>query len=454
MLFLRVAKIRQSRDSGLTIERLGLIAKGAGLHLAIWLAFALDLFAQTNPFPDFTVATAREYLHAVAKTAENQASHSAEAQLINARLENQLGQKAEAERLALAAFELDARRGDIQVFLADLYIQQDRLEEAAKALRRALEANPGTKGAQRRLGMVLDRLGDRAGALSAFEQAVAQAPEDAQAHLLLARMYLDQQRATDARVEAERACQLDAQSANARYLLYQTQAQLGSAEDAAKTLEQFRALKKSEPSAMDGTVSPAESEANLRVCAADFHAAIAGQLLGQGAESNAVAHLEQALRIAPSHVPAHELLANCYLRKGRWQEAKPILKEWVQLAPQELAAHLNLGTVLLQLKDPAGAEELRRALEIEPRQPQALNNLARFYLASRQQLPEALSLSQRLVALQPSGVSYDLLGWALFSNGKTNEALQAAAEAVSQDPANPTYRQRYERLKHVASSSP
>jgi tetratricopeptide (TPR) repeat protein len=177
-------------------------------------------------------------------------------------------------------------------------------------------------------------------------------------------------------------------------------------------------------------------------------------LLGQGAENTAESHLMQALRIAPNHLAAHEMLATFYLRKDRWLEAKPVLAEWARLAPNELAAHLNLGTALLQLKDPSGAAELRRALEIEPRQIQALNNLARFYLTSRQQLPEALALSQRLVALQPKGASYDLLGWALFSNGKTNEALKAAAEAVAKEPANPTYRQRYERLMQVAGSIP
>jgi len=58
-------------------------------------------------------------------------------------------------------------------------------------------------------------------------------------------------------------------------------------------------------------------------------------------------------------------------------------------------------------------------LELDPKQPGALGNLARFYLSSRQDLPEALGLCRRLVDSQPTAASYDLLGWACYANGLT-----------------------------------
>jgi Flp pilus assembly protein TadD len=89
---------------------------------------------------------------------------------------------------------------------------------------------------------------------------------------------------------------------------------------------------------------------------------------------------------------------------------------------------------------------LRRALELDPAQPAALNNLARHYLGARREPAEALDLAQRLADVQPTAASYDLLGWALYVNGRTNEARTAAARAVELDPANRVYRERLERL--------
>ena len=113
-----------------------------------------------------------------------------------------------------------------------------------------------------------------------------------------------------------------------------------------------------------------------------------------------------------------------------------------------MAYRLNLGTLLLELKDyPAAVAAWKRVLELDPRQPQALGNLARFYLNARRELPEALKLSRRLAELQPTAASYDLLGWASYANGLTNEARAAAGQAVEREPANPVYRARYQKLQ-------
>jgi tetratricopeptide (TPR) repeat protein len=111
--------------------------------------------------------------------------------------------------------------------------------------------------------------------------------------------------------------------------------------------------------------------------------------------------------------------------------------------------------VLLQLKDlPAAVKEFKRVLEINPKEPAALNNLARVYLGARRELPEALAMCQKLVASDPKSANYDLLGWALYVNGRTNEAIQAVATAVAQEPANARYQERYRRLRQPVGATP
>ncbi|MCZ7639955.1 MAG: hypothetical protein M5U12_30250 [Verrucomicrobia bacterium] len=89
---------------------------------------------------------------------------------------------------------------------------------------------------------------------------------------------------------------------------------------------------------------------------------------------------------------------------------------------------------------------MKQALELDPQQPAALNNLARLYLGTGAQRSAALELSRRLVEVQPVAASYDLLGWALYANGLTNEARVAAGKAVELDPTNTMYRARLQRL--------
>jgi Flp pilus assembly protein TadD len=192
----------------------------------------------------------------------------------------------------------------------------------------------------------------------------------------------------------------------------------------------------------------------MRTFAADFHEAMAILLLGQGQAARAEAHLRQVLRVAPAQPVGYQRLAAFYIHAGRLPEARELLTTLVSLQPNEASGHVNLATLLLQLREySAAVQELERALEISPKQPEALQNLALLYLNTRSRLPEALDLCQRLAVCQPKASSYDLLGWAFYANGRTNEALEASGKAVACEPDNAVYRERHRRLELVAGAA-
>ncbi len=431
---------------------------GRGLLLAgplVFLAFACRLGAATNTLPEFRVETARDYLLAAARQGLAQAGTNAESCLIQGRLQNNLGQQDEAERLARQALSLAPTRADIQVFLAGLLIHQDRMEEAAAGLRRAVATDAKVERGQVLLGMTLERLGDPKGAEAAFAAAIRQKPRDAEARLFLGRLLLDQGHAKEAIVQLEEACQLDAESRNNRYVLFQAQTRAGDAEGARQSLEKLQQLKAKEKSPMEASDNGQTDGPKMRVYAAQFHNGMANLLQWQGQTALAEAHLRQAIAITPEHPLAFRRLAVVCLRTGRLAEAKELFTTLVRLLPNEASSGVNLATVLFQLKDDAGAvQELDRVLQLDPNQPEALNNLARYYLGARRQLPEALALSRRLAASQPTAANYDLLGWALYANGLTNEALEASSQAVQLDPDNPVYRERHRRLEQAAGTQP
>jgi Flp pilus assembly protein TadD len=222
---------------------------------------------------------------------------------------------------------------------------------------------------------------------------------------------------------------------------------LGEREAAAATLKTFQQLKGKEKSMAQSENAAYNDNHEMCGLAASIHTQSAALCFRQGQPALAEAHLKQAILVAPWQPQAYEMLAEILLRTTRWWEARSPCEALVRMQPKHAAYRAQLGTVLLQLNDAsAGVEELRRALELDPNNPAALNNLARFYLGVRQELPAALELASRLVKVQPAAPSFDLLGWALYVNGKTNQARVAAGQAVARDPNNATYRERLRRL--------
>ena len=419
-----------------------------GLYwVVIWLGFGWCAKAETNVFPPFQLDSAREYLRSVCELYQNQSGTNAEALFLRANLLRELGQAKEAEAAARQALESEPNRPDIEYFLANLYIKEDRMDEAAACLRKAVDTRPAIPVRYQKLGMVLDRLGDSAGAEAAFTNAVRLAPGDGTSRLLFGKFLLDRGRAEEAVPQLERACELDPKSPNPAYTLYQAQTKLGQQDAAQKTLEAFRRLKKTENDAMSAAVAGSDLEAYQRM-AADFHYRAGVLFLQEGNETLAESHWRQAIKVATESSQAYESLGSLLMKQGRLAEARGCYEALVKLHPEDPVPGVNLGNLLLQLKDlPAAVAELKRVLELDPKQPGALNNLARFYLGARRDLPEALDLSRRLVAVEPRASHYDLLGWAYYANGRTNEAVTACAQAVELEPGNSIYQEHYRRIK-------
>ncbi|MGO8679115.1 MAG: tetratricopeptide repeat protein [Limisphaerales bacterium] len=429
----------------------GLLLGGLGLLLV----FPSTFWAATNSLPEFRAEAARDYLSAAARLGLAEAGTNAESCFIQARLQNNLGHPDEAERFARQALTLAPARAEIEVFLGSLLIHQDRMDEAAASLRRAVATDEKVEGGQRFLGMILERLGDPKGAEAAFTAAIGQRPGDAIARLFLGRLLLDQGRASEAVAHLEAACRLDPDSSNTRYVLYQAQTRAGDAEGARRSLDALHQLKTKEKSPMDAADDGQTDGPKMRGYAAAFHNDMANLLQRQGQTALAEAHLREAIAVAPDQPLACGRLAALCTHTGRLAEAKDLLATLVRLQPNEPSFGVNLATILLHLKDyDAAVSELERILHLDPNQPEALNNLARAYLGARRQLPEAMGLCQRLVAGQPTAANFDLLGWAFYANGRTNEALEASSQAVQLDPDNPVFRERHRRLEQVAGTHP
>ncbi|MDF1668496.1 MAG: tetratricopeptide repeat protein [Roseovarius sp.] len=82
--------------------------------------------------------------------------------------------------------------------------------------------------------------------------------------------------------------------------------------------------------------------------------------------------------------------------------------------------------------------DFRKALELNPGQPQVLNYLGYSMVEKQVNLDEALAMIQEAVAAQPnSGYIVDSLGWVLYRLGRYDEAIGHMERAAELEPVDP-----------------
>lgn len=134
------------------------------------------------------------------------------------------------------------------------------------------------------------------------------------------------------------------------------------------------------------------------------------------------------------------VLSSVQLQAGQAKEAEASARKALELNPGEADVLLQLSSVLDHVKKYDESERLlRELLEREPDNAMALNNLGYFWAEQGTQLPEALALIERAVAIEPLNGSFlDSLGWVLFKLNQPAKAREQFEKALQFSRRNPT----------------
>jgi Flp pilus assembly protein TadD len=212
---------------------------------------------------------------------------------------------------------------------------------------------------------------------------------------------------------------------------------------------------------------------------------LANELIKQHDFSRAFAVADALCRNSPREPDGYLLRGIIYREQRLLSEAEGDLKEAVRLAPKSARAHSALAILHDALASTEDAlEHHRRAVKLEPNDPQYLNNLG-FSLFAHGKAREAVETLQRAVRAAPAdprirnnlgfafaatgdltraaeqfafggtpAVAKTNLGWAYERRGSLVQAFELYVEALRLDPAATSARKNLTRVARDLGRSP
>lgn len=167
----------------------------------------------------------------------------------------------------------------------------------------------------------------------------------------------------------------------------------------------------------------------------------AGTLMRADRVDAALEVLEQLSRAHPELSDVWTTLGDTLRSQERYEEAAKAYDKALELAGEDDKSQWFLyyarGISNERTKHWDRAEaDLRKALELNPDQPQVLNYLGYSYVEKNENLDEALSMIERAVAATPDGYIIDSLGWAYYRLGRYDDAVVQMERAIEFMPVD------------------
>ncbi|MFC0282011.1 tetratricopeptide repeat protein [Falsigemmobacter intermedius] len=160
-------------------------------------------------------------------------------------------------------------------------------------------------------------------------------------------------------------------------------------------------------------------------------------------KAEAVAGMTELVKAYPKYLSVHVGLGDLLRREERYGEAAAAYSRAIELLgrpePAHWALYYSRGIAWEQAKEFGKAEpDFRKALELNPGQPEVLNYLGYSLLDRNMKIEEAIGMIEEAVRKRPrDGYIIDSLAWGLFLTGRYEEAVQHMETASLLMPVDP-----------------
>jgi predicted O-linked N-acetylglucosamine transferase (SPINDLY family) len=291
-----------------------------------------------------------------------------------------------------------------------LHYRVGRLDEAERLYREVLARDPGHVQAMFHLGVLALQAGRHDDAIAMLARATALAPDNAACHANLGEAQRRRGLLEPSVDSFLKAMSLNPDLAEPVYSLARVLQERGAIDGALAYYRRAAELK------------PQLGDVQARLAAAQALVSERDQQHGARPDARAEDLLSATTLMA---------LARPLAVQGRLRDAVTLLQRVVQLQPNMVAAHCNLGVVHAALGEiNEAANDYRRALEIEPDMAEAHHNLGNALLRGGL-LGEAISSYRSAVALRPQNAVHhsDLVFHLHFHPAYDSRAILAEARA-------------------------
>lgn len=321
--------------------------------------------------------------------------------------------------------------------------QGTSIDAELERLQKTLEANPSAATAFQ-LGQAYQRRGQWTQAAQSYQRALAIDPQHIESLFAMAGLCLQMQFKKEAIPWIQRIEQLAPEKASVQRrcgFLYEAAQQHQRAEAAWR---KALALDPADAESRKGLAfllasqdrwEEARQVAEKGQNAATYH--LLGQvLLAKKRPAEALAHFQEALRLAPDSAQIHLSCADAWVAQGDYTAAHRSLRQAQRLAPRSAAPWVKLGLLYeKQQQTQQALSAYRSALEREPEEPVAANNLAYYYISRGENLPEALRLAQVAYRKLPRNANVrDTLAMAYQALGQPEKALPLLEQLTQEFP--------------------
>jgi tetratricopeptide (TPR) repeat protein len=317
--------------------------------------------------------------------------------------------------------------------LASILAGFGQADEAIPLLHRTLAQAPAYIPARLRLGDVLLKRGDFAGAAKAYAAVSTQEPDNLYALLGLARSDIAADRWTEARTRLRRAMRTNPDMISVWNLLATVEEHLGDPQEAAKARLATKGTRRFHE-APDPWVDMLIQECYdpYRLCVAAEVAEIAGDT------QKARGLLDRAIVLAPHDASAHRQLGLLLLQSREYAQARSHLEQAIAFAPEESDNWVYLIAMLNTIGDTEAVERtLAAGLARCPKSPSLHSERGRR-LAAAGRFEEALAEfdeSRRLRPEEPAAyIDMATIYFRLKRNKEAEAALRGALDADSENP--------------------
>ncbi|MBW3542724.1 MAG: tetratricopeptide repeat protein, partial [Planctomycetes bacterium] len=357
--------------------------------------------------------------------------------------------------------EKDAKNATLQYFLAEQYLEADRLDLAEELFKKTLEAGGGTEGhvglaavyrRQKRPAELLDTLAAAAGDGRNPEQSLRNL---ARIETEVEAINSDEKLQGDLLAEGRR--RLAAGGAGLDFVPAMILGQIAVAADKTEDVTAFyRQALKSRPAAAALVFEELGShlfDVDDYAGAAKVFEEAVNTPAAQSARPNFLFRLSQARALAgdtkgaleavreaqnllPNVALLHYQEAWIYYHAREWDEATKRLEQVIAQFPQDQEivrrCQFTLSNVYVQQGDMRKGEAiLEQVLVEDPDDPSVNNDLGYLYADQGKNLEQAESMIRKAVEAEPENAAYlDSMGWVLYKRGKFQDAAEWLEKAV------------------------